>query len=315
MKSILVIGEICYDVIMHYPNSVEVYGHNIWAENIVFTYGGSAAITSAALASLGENVKIVGTVGNDDEGQQIISMLEKEGVDCSLVTVQESTATTKSLLQCDGDRKVFLGCSPMLKINIPITDVLDGTSLIYVAGFVLYPELGTDEAFHFFGEARKRGIPIIVDGQCFSIPEVDGNLHAITRLPDMISLSNVFLAAEKEWILFKKEQETDDNIAGKLLRSGTEQVIVKHGKQGAALYTEDGMVSAPGCKVNAYDTIGSGDIFGAAYTYGYLHQWDKERCIRFATVFAALSLERYEKTKNFPTIATVEHRMIKEFGG
>ena len=302
MKSILVIGEVCYDVIMHYPNSVEVYGHNIWAENIVFTYGGSAAITSAALASLGENVKIVGTVGDDAEGQQITSLLEKEGVDCSLVSVQEGAATTRSLLQCDGDRKVFLGCSPMLKINIPITDILDGTSLIYIAGFVLYPELGTDEAFHFFEEARKRGIPIIVDGQCFSIPEVDGSLHAITRLPRMISLSNVFLAAEKEWILFKKGQETDEYIAGELLRSGAEQVIVKHGKQGAALYAEDGMVSAPGCSVNAYDTIGSGDIFGAAYTYGYLHQWDQERCIRFATVFAALLLNDMRKPKISPQL-------------
>lgn len=315
MKHIAVIGEICLDIIMHYPNSIEVYGEKIWAEDVTLTYGGSAALTSAALARLGRKVQIYGTIGDDSEGERIIQLLIKEGVDCSKVVVEKGVQTTRSMLRCTGARKEFLGCSPMLPIQIPPIETLDTTELIYVAGFVLYPELGSDEAFAYYREAAKRGIPIVTDGQCFGIESIDARLNEFTKLMEMIPVSNVFLAAQKEIVHFRTHAEKEPEIAGMLLNLGLDTIIFKRGKDGAVLYEKGKVVEVPGYTVDAYDTIGSGDIFGAGFTYGLVQGWNSEQCLRFASVFAALSLERYQSAKEFPSVETVTKCVNNYYGG
>jgi len=304
MKHIAVIGEICLDVIMHQPRSVEVHGHNIWAGDIITTIGGSAALTSAALAHLGEPVKIFGTIGDDDAGDKIMRILQSACVDCSGITVLPGEKTTVSMIVCNKDQKDFLGCSPMLPLVIPDVDSLNQTKLVYVAGFLLYKEFWGEESIRYFKKARQMGIPIVTDGQCTGIDAFDLDPNAHAPYDEMLLLSDVFLAAKKELRHLLLEND-EPGQACKMLKTGLKTLVIKRGAKGAVAFDADSSYEAEGYPVDVYDSVGSGDIFGAAYAYGILNGWPAKDCVEFATIFAACSLLEYKDRKQYPSLESV----------
>jgi sugar/nucleoside kinase (ribokinase family) len=99
--------------------------------------------------------------------------------------------------------------------------------------------------------------------------------------------------------------------AAQLLKTGLRTAVLKRGNQGAIAFDKDGACHSGGYAVDAYDAIGSGDIFGAAYTYCLMNCLSTRQCVEFANVFAALSLVRYKERKQFPSEETVL-KIIKE---
>ena len=82
--------------------------------------------------------------------------------------------------------------------------------------------------------------------------------------------------------------------------------VFKQGGKGCVVATGGELVRRPGCTVEAYDTVGSGDIFGASYCYGAMSGWDSRRCADYAAVFTALSIGEYHNVKNYPAKEAVE---------
>lgn len=82
--------------------------------------------------------------------------------------------------------------------------------------------------------------------------------------------------------------------------------VFKQGGKGCVVATGGEFVRRPGCTVEAYDTVGSGDIFGASYCYGAMSGWDSRRCADYAAVFTALSIGEYHNVKNYPAKEAVE---------
>ncbi|NLL96874.1 MAG: carbohydrate kinase family protein [Clostridiaceae bacterium] len=298
MKDIIVIGEVCEDIIMHDPGAVEVMGAKIWARDIVSTIGGSASIAATAFAHLGEKVKLYSSIGDDSQGKMLYEMIEKFGTDLRFLRVLKGKRTTRSMIISQGAEKNFLGCSPMLPIEIPDISSLDNTKLIHIAGFMLYPELWTDEAFLYYEEAKRRGIPIAVDGQRPHNDEI--NPFELAPLERMIGLSDVYFAAQKEVKQFT--DSTDVNEIGKMLiNMGAKNVVLKQGAEGCVVFGQNGEIhKIDSYKVDVYDSIGSGDLFGASFAYGMINSFTIKDCARFASVFTALSLLEYEEYKKYP---------------
>lgn len=299
MKNIAVIGEVCEDIIMHNPGTVEVMGAKVWAKDIVSTVGGSASIAAITFAHLGEKPKLHASIGKDQQGKMLCEMLERSGVDSSSLIPLGDKRTTRSMMICQGSEKQFLGCSPMLPITIPDIDSLNNTKFIHIAGFMLYPELWTDDAFAYYEEAKKRGIPIAVDGQRPHSDDI--NPFKIAPLQRILELSDVYFAAKKE--VSQYSDSSDCNEVGKMLLSmGVKNVVLKQGAEGCAVFEQNGQIhKIEVYKVEPYDTIGSGDIFGASFVYGMINNYKIKDCARFASVFTALSLSEYEDYKIYPT--------------
>jgi sugar/nucleoside kinase (ribokinase family) len=54
--------------------------------------------------------------------------------------------------------------------------------------------------------------------------------------------------------------------------------------------------------VEAWDPIGAGDYFGAAFAYGLLQGWSLQKVSDFANAFAALCISR-KKGEGLPSLA------------
>ena len=81
MLRVLVVGEVCEDIILHNPKSVPVLEENIWSEDITVTMGGSASYVATALAHLGLRVELWSTVADDVTGRHLVQQISKYVVD------------------------------------------------------------------------------------------------------------------------------------------------------------------------------------------------------------------------------------------
>ncbi len=307
MLKAIIIGEVCEDILMHSPCSVEALGEKIWAEDIRMVAGGSAAYAAIALANMGADVTICSTIGDDERGRRLLQELTEQQVDCRLISVHSGVETTASMVVCDGKNKNFIGCSPMLPISIPSFEQIRDADVLVIAGYMIYPELHSDEAYSLFKEAHDHGIKLLLDGQSLPNKKTD-SLIKRTHLDRMLALVDVFFAARKE---VKQLLGTDEpeQASKQLLTLGCKLAVLKQGSDGCRLISEKYDYNVPVFSVEVFDTVGAGDIFGAAFSFGFASGWDIKRCSEFASIYTGLSLRRYKHHKPYPILEEVNAAM------
>src|SRR5260221_5492473 len=88
-------------------------GDKIPVKNLDFSIGGNAANNAVGAKRLGLNAGIVITLGDDNIGRQIVSSLEKEGVDQAFVIEQTETNSNYSIvINYGGERANFSYYAP-----------------------------------------------------------------------------------------------------------------------------------------------------------------------------------------------------------
>lgn len=304
----VVFGELCEDILMHAPASVEVMGKKIWAKDIIHTAGGSTFYTGAALQKLGMEASICSVVGDDAAGSRILEMLESMGLNCSMIHTLFGAHTTESIVVCDGAQKNFIGCSPMLPLRLPKWEELQGADLFYIAGYTLYPELWTEEMAALCRKAKEHGIWIAMDSQ--SLPVEGQNLAEMSRLEQILPMVDLFFAARKDAVRLFGIDDADGcyQVMERLGFNGV--LLLKRGDAGCSVVRKEEHLLVPACPVEAYDTVGSGDVFGASFCWAWLRGLGAERSAQFAAAYTALSIGEYSEQKWFPSAAETEDMLL-----
>ncbi len=108
VPGILCSGNIVYDTLAKPVNELHWGRGTTFVDSIEYHAGGNGANTSRALAILGIPVRLLGAVGEDDQGRFILEKLQRAGVDTSGVQhVDAPTAATVGVVNSAGDRKFF----------------------------------------------------------------------------------------------------------------------------------------------------------------------------------------------------------------
>ena len=224
---------------------------------------GTAAGTAVILAKLGANVRSIGAVGDDPLGDMLLSLLQRHGVDTSLVRRRAEVQTSASVLPIRGD-----GSRPALHViganatltagDVPLS-ALDGTTHLHVgAPELLDPQL----VVSVLRAARERGATTSVD--MLAPGDFPGILDLVAAaLPYVDHL----LPNDEQVLGFTG---SDDVVEGcrKLLAMGVGCVAATCGADGAIVVTNDGVERVRAFPVEVVDTSGCGDAFSAGYLRG-----------------------------------------------
>lgn len=231
-------------------------------EQIRVTAAGSAGGTALVLARLGADVRSAGVIGADAAGDMLRALLEREGIDVSLLrrTGEQQTSASVLPIRPNGDRPAFhvVGANALAgPADVP-DDALDAAGFLHLGG----PEfMGGEAAAQVLSRARERGAVTSAD---ILAPGDPGILEWIgAALPHL------------DWLLPNDEQvlgftgETD-LVAGcrALLARGVGGVAATRGADGAVLVTADGVWEVPAFPVDVVDTTGCGDAFSAGFLRG-----------------------------------------------
>lgn len=231
-------------------------------EQIRMTAAGSAGGTALVLARLGADVHSAGAVGTDAVGDMLLSLLEREGIDVSLLRRVDDAQTSASVLPIrpNGDRPAFhvVGANASAGPDDAPDAALADAGFLHLGG----PEfMGGEVAAQVLGRAREHGVVTSAD---ILAPGDPGILEWIgAALPHL------------DWLLPNDEQvlgftgETD-LVAGcrALLDRGVRGVAATRGADGAVVVTADGVAEVPAFPVDVVDTTGCGDAFSAGFLRG-----------------------------------------------
>lgn len=241
----------------------------------IVTCGGQTATAMAVCARFGLRAQYIGAVGSDENGQRVLADLPKHRVDASGVVVKPGR-NQFAVIVIDGqsgERAVLWDRDARLALDeddVPF-DVIARARVLHV------DDVDQEAALRAARHALGLGIPVTSD--------LDRMTDRTAELVDSVSYP-IFADGLHEKLTGLADHE---QALRRLCRPHHRALCITIGQHGAVALAGDRFFHAPGFKVEAVDTTGSGDVFRGAFIFALLREWDIERSVRFANAAAALA--------------------------
>ncbi|MDX6417189.1 MAG: hypothetical protein QOG28_1809 [Trebonia sp.] len=271
-------GTVFLDVVFTGLPSLPVRGTEVQASGMGSCPGGIANLAIAA-SRLGVRTSLAAAFGDDVYGDFCWSTLtEQEGVDLTYArrfSDWHSPVTVSMVVERDRALMTHMHPPP-----VPASELL-GTIPRARVGFAhLDPE-----PREWFGAAAADGMLLFADTGW------DQDEKWSPSVLDQLESFHAFLPNSVEAMAYTHTDDPHDALLA--LAERVPVAVVTCGGQGAiAIDSTTGEQEwVPALPVNAHDPTGAGDVFGAAFVLGTLHEWSLQQRLQFANLCAALSVQ------------------------
>ncbi len=292
---IVVVGSCNMDIISYTAHLPEP-GETVIGERYGMGMGGKGANQAVAASRLGAEVTLVGCVGNDVFGKQMLETLDSYGVGCDFIKVDEGSGSGVALITVDKRPQNVIVVIAGTNMRITPADVMAAQSRIREADVVM----------------MQLEIPIDIV-ECAAEIACTGNARCILNPAPAQPLSERLI--KKLHLLTPNQQEAKvltgipaDTLegaekAGKaLLKMGAKEVIITLGPMGALIVTGDETIHIPGIHVeDAVDSTGAGDAFMGGLSIALARGKSLENATRYANIIGALSIRKPGAMSSMPT--------------
>src|SRR5918911_4062528 len=231
-------------------------------EQIRITAAGSAGGAALVLAKLGANTRSAGAIGTDAVGDMLLGLLERDGVDTSLLVRRSDVQTSASVLPIrpDGSRPAFhvVGANATYGPDDAPWDAIATATHLHLGG----PEfMGGDAAAKILSRAREGGAVTSAD---ILAP---GDMGVLEWIAPILPQLDYLLPNDEQVLGFTG---ADDLVAGCriLVGRGAGCVVATRGGEGVVIVDADGDEAVPAFEVDVVDTTGCGDAFSAGFLRG-----------------------------------------------
>ncbi|SVA03937.1 uncharacterized protein METZ01_LOCUS56791 [marine metagenome] len=298
MSEALVFGGVNLDQVV-YLSRPPKEGETLEGENIETFLGGKGANQAVALSRLGASVSFVGNVGRDSFGEELTASLSSEGIDLSMLgSVNEKTGTALiNVFENSENQIIYIPGANKLTSHKQVTPESLETANIIVSQMEVNPK----EVEQLFANSKNKNCINILNLAPFKQPS-----------NSLIAHTDIMVFNELEFSLFTR---LDTSIPLELdsLKEKLENLKLNHklslivtlGERGLVYYENHKMDYIEAVKVNAVDTVGSGDCFVGALSYSLLQGRSLEESCEFANKSAALSVTKKGAATSMPKMEEV----------
>ena len=299
MPRIYVIGALVYDIIFNVADWPQPH-RAVHASHLTLSPGGKALNQATTARLLGGDVSLIGCVGDDSFGCEVLDALRQLGVNVDHVRVHETARTSlASVLVRDRDSVAgFIGApdaSRMLtvaQIRAALAQLTPGD--ILVVDFEIQQHLV----------------------QCaLSVAKEAGALAVLNPAPffthddfvvDYLHLADVIIPNKLEAQLIAGVDTDDHDELGRLLLSlGVKQVVMTLGGAGCVLHERDRSLAQRAFEVDVVDTTGASDAFIGAYCMALQNKCESAAALRFATAAGGLACSRHGTMTAMPSLSEI----------
>lgn len=279
VADVFLTGLLFFDLVFTGLDRGPTPGIEVWSKGAGSGPGGIANF-AVTLARFGLRTSLSAAFGADFSGRYCWDVLEHgEGIDLSRSRMFEGwpTAVTVSMAY-EGDRALVTHGRA-----VPVgVDELVGTPPRSRAAIV---HIGPEPA-DWMRQAHAAGTRIFADVGW------DPSQRWTTDVLDQLARCHAFMPNAEEAMAYTRTSTPQEAVAK--LADVVPLAVVTCGSAGVLAIdgTTGEQASAPGLKVDALDTTGAGDVFGASLVTGTLAGWPLAERLRFANLAAALSVQR-----------------------
>ncbi|MCD6318923.1 sugar kinase [Candidatus Aerophobetes bacterium] len=277
---------------------------------------GAPAIFADAVAKLGVQSGIIGSVGKDDFGKLILERLNQDGVDITYVSSLKDYTTGVAFVTyfSDGSRKFIYHLPQAASGKISLDQIdksyLSGVKYLHIMGSSLSINEQCQKVCYKAVEIVKNS-----GGKISFDPNLRPELLSVEKIRQIcqpvLSSCEVILPSEDEAKMLTGNKDSL-TACKELLNFGPKIVILKCGARGSVVFTPNEKIEVPSFKVKEVDPTGAGDCFDAGVVVGMLRGWNLKRVAKFANAVGALTVGKKGPMEGTPNLDQVNHLLAGE---
>jgi len=291
MSRIVVVGSINMDLVNH-VDDFPLPGETIHGHGVEYLPGGKGANQAVAAARAGGDVRMIGAVGGDVFGRELLASLSGAGVRTDTVAVKEGTSGLAFItVSRTGENQIILSAGSNGKLT---AEDVPPERLAEAEWVLLQNEIPQAVNRFVLEKVRHTGAKVIYNPA-----------PARPIEPDLYPLIDVIAVNETE-----AESLTGVNVRGKedaalaaaeFARRGVRSVVVTLGAKGACYFGPEGETwFAPAFSVTPVDTTAAGDTFLGAFAAACADGMETAAALRFASAAAAIAVSRKGAQASIP---------------
>ena len=297
--NIIVLGGINMDLVTVSPRFPRP-GETVVGSRFLTYAGGKGANQAVAVARMGGKSAMIGRVGGDIFGPQLLEGLTGAGVDVSGIRVNPNGSSGIAVIGVDETAQNCI--TQILGANDtcgPSESAAVRHRLPEAAALLLQLEVPIELSLEVAREAKAQGVMAILDpGPVRPVP------NELLTLCDVITPNETEAQALVGFPVNGPDSAAE--AANRLLEVGVGSVVVKLGAQGAyfAARTTRGMVQP--FDVAAVDSVAAGDAFNGALAVSLVEGKGLEEAATIASAAGALSVTKTGAQDSMPERSLVE---------
>lgn len=298
MKKVVVAGSINMDLVTVCERAPKG-GETLFGKEFFQVPGGKGANQAVAIGKLGTQVTILGKIGNDSFGKDLVASMKNSGVNTEYIeNSASSTGIAKIIVEANGQNRILVVSGANMDVDRAYIDrhidVINNSDIL-----VTQLEIPIDTVEYVLKKAKEAGKITILN------PAPAAQLN-----DEIIKNSDIIIPNESELgIITGMPANTLNEIeaaAQKLLNMGVKELIVTLGSQGSLHLNKKGSTLHSAYKVNAVDTTAAGDSFIGGLVKN-IQSDNLDEAIEFATKVSAITVTRKGAQISIPTIKEVEN--------
>lgn len=291
MSKITVIGSLATDFVVSVDKR-PVVGETIIGNDFKTTFGGKGANQAVAAARLGSHVAMIGKVGADSFGTEIIANLKENQISVSSVEpVTHLPSGSAHITLADGDNSIVVISGANNAVDIQ--QLTKNQERIKTSDLVLLQQ-----------EIPSETVEAIVDF-CYQhqVPTVLNPAPARSISQNVIDKVTYLTPNEHEFEELFPQLTVSEGLA-----KYPNKLIITVGSKGVLFNNGQEEILVPSYQVTPVDTTGAGDTFNGAFSVALTNQLSVAESIRFGNLAASLSIQKFGAQGGMPKLEELKEQ-------
>lgn len=306
MGRVAVVGSLNMDLVIR-ASRLPSAGETLAGRSFDTVPGGKGGNQAVAAARLGAHVTMIGCVGDDDNGKQLVAQLRRDGIDCAGVATDATLPTGVAMIVVDdaGQNAIVIVAGSNGALS-PAAIAAHETAIAQADVLVCQMEVPDETVLAAMRKARALGRIVVLNPAPVTGPlSRDWLESADFLIPNEIEAA-VLSGVEVD------SPESARRAARVLRQGGARNVLITLGKRGVFLLAEGDDAGEAGDQgegggkhylpdeVEAIDTTAAGDTFVGGFCAALAAKRTLDAAVRFGQAAAALSVTRAGAQTSIP---------------
>jgi sugar/nucleoside kinase (ribokinase family) len=245
--------------------------------------GGSAANTIYGIARMGIQTGFIGKIGRDEMGQVFRQDLIDSNVRTHLIQSDTESGRAMALISPDSERTfaTYLGAAVELSGQDLDESIFKEYDVVHIEGYLVQNH---DLLLKAMELAKRHHLKISIDMASYNVVEANREfLYSVIK--DYVDI--VFANEDEAKALTGKEPAA----ALEEISAHCDIAVVKTGRTGSLVKSNETMHPIGIIPVNSIDTTGAGDLYASGFLYGLANQIPLDKCGRIGAILAGRTIE------------------------
>jgi ribokinase len=296
--AVAVVGSINYDIIFKQKRLPEL-GETYSADSVSFCGGGKGANQAVQCAKLGLETFMVGKVGNDAFGNELLASLASYGVNLEYVSSAEGSNTGLGVVNALENGSVIATISKGANYSLTCEDVDQAEEIIKKSKIVILQlEVPKEVVEYTIKVAKKHDCYVILNAapaselgeehlrlvDCLVVNETEAGFYAGVKIASM---------------------EDAEAVCSELSRYAKDLLVITLGEKGSILYDGTKVYRIPPKKVDVVETTGAGDSYVGALAYSLINEKSHEEMGEFSALVSSMTVMKIGAQEAMPFLSDV----------